>query len=243
MQKDGNVFTPYTIATTDIDRIRDAYMKIRLNHANARHIVCAWSVSGPRIYENNDYCDDEEHGAGKEILDLMLDNAITCRAIFVVRKCGVRLNNERLPTYIEAVQQMMLQCPENAVTKIKQTINSENDGAHPVSNRSSRVPRTYANITKGTAKSPPSEQGSKAIRGNRGRWRGGSRGGSTRGGRGRHTARNPTQKDPQYSATEKTTYIPLTEAELDGEYKFSEPDNNNAVGATDLLSSLDMDVQ
>ena len=96
----GNIFTGYTVCTNKIEDIQDAYMKLRLNHAGARHIVCAFRIPGINTAESNDHCDDEDYGASLPILQAMSQDNISCRAVFVVRKCGMKLNNDRIPAYI-----------------------------------------------------------------------------------------------------------------------------------------------
>ena len=70
-QEKGNVFTGYTVCTNSIDKIQEVYNNLRLTHADARHIVAAWNIPGVNRYECEDYCDDDEHGAGAKILQAM----------------------------------------------------------------------------------------------------------------------------------------------------------------------------
>ena len=37
----------------------------------ARHIVCAFWINGEESYYGQDFCDDEEHGAGRVLLDFL----------------------------------------------------------------------------------------------------------------------------------------------------------------------------
>ena len=229
IEKDGNLFTAYSYEATEYQAIQDAYMKIRLNHPSARHIVCAWSIPGRKIYEANDYCDDEEHGIGKHILDLLIDNNITCRAVFVVQKFGRKLNNERIAAYVEAAQSVVKQYPFNSILEKNQHVDPQLAGKHPASNQRSNNPPTYANITKGTAKSPPDgPPPSQGIRG-----RGGRRGGLRGRGRGRAKQFQPgsePKRPRQHQTKEVKTNIPITEEELEKqtEFKFSDP--KEAVG-------------
>ena len=103
----GNKFIPYSLCTTDYQRINDAYMKLRLNHAEARHIICAWNNVGVPIYECADGCDDGDHGASEAVLQMMIDNNIKNRTIFIVRNCGQKLYDSRLDCYIKAARQVI----------------------------------------------------------------------------------------------------------------------------------------
>ena len=61
----GNKFTAYSMCTDNFVDINDAYMKIRLNHAEARHIICAWNIPGVKRYECEGSCDDDDYGVSK----------------------------------------------------------------------------------------------------------------------------------------------------------------------------------
>ena len=229
IEKESNFFTPYSVDVKDFSEINDAYMKIRLNHAGARHIVCAWSIPGKKIYECNDYCDDDDHGVGKVLLDILLDNNITAKAVFVVRKCGQKLNNARMGIYAQAAYAVLQQFPYNTVLAKHQEVSAETEGVHPVSSK--QVPTTYANVTKGLVKTPPTgerKQSERVQGGGRGTGRG--RGGAQRRGRGvrRGSTRGRGGRGggPQTNARKKLEqkqYEPPSEDELTG-YKFAEPD-------------------
>ena len=141
---DGNIFIPYSLCTTDFSQINDAYMKLRLNHAEARHIVCAWNVVGIPKYECSDGCDDGDHGVAEMMLQVMRDNNINNRVIYVVRKCGAKLNEKRTDCYIKAVRQIIKQFPENPVTGHSQQITTES----PRSQHGSTGVKMYSQVVK-----------------------------------------------------------------------------------------------
>ena len=117
-----NYFTGYTIAAADAGMIKDAYMKLRLNHAEARHIVCAWNIPGLNRFECEDYADDQDLGMGSVLLKQLQDNNITHRAIFVVRKCGQKLNQDRAECYRQVAVKTLQINPANSVLKTQQQI-------------------------------------------------------------------------------------------------------------------------
>ena len=96
-----NSFTTYSIDATTYQEVQTAYTKIRLDHAEARHIVCAWNVPQDKFHLANDGCDDEEYGASLPLAKLLAENQITHRAIFIVRKCGLKLQQDRIPCYTQ----------------------------------------------------------------------------------------------------------------------------------------------
>ena len=175
--KDGNKFTGYSLCTNDPKTIAKAYMKIRLNHAEARHIICAWNIPGLRKYESADGCDDQDNGASIPIVQLLTDNQIESRVIFVVRNCGKKLNAERNSCYVQVAKALISEFPLNPVTNTRQQILDQ-------------VKSTYANVVKSPPQTEPKTNQSAANRGGRRRGqvsRGRGRGvrGRGRGGRGR----------------------------------------------------------
>ena len=121
----GNTFTAYSICTDQQSVVQDAYCRVRMSHAGARHIVAAWRVPGLRPSECNNYCDDEDYGCGAAVAGWMKDNNISHRAIFVVRKCGRKLNQERFATYISACRAVLQEYPNNEVINVNQFMEVE----------------------------------------------------------------------------------------------------------------------
>ena len=210
----GNIFTGYSICTNSFEVVKDAYMKICLNHAGARHIVCAYSLPGRRIAEDKDHCDDEDYGASSPILQMMMENNITHRAIFVVQKCGSKLNQERIPMYLKTAVETVNLHPKNEYTRLMQKATSREKP--PVD--------TYA----AAAASPPKDmevddanKGKPMKRGYVQRGRGGTRG---RGGRGRgRGGRGGFSKQKEKDNIQ--VYIPVPEKQVEDNrsYRFATP--------------------
>ena len=123
----GNRFTAYSLCTTKYEKINQAYMKIRLNHAEARHIVCAWNIPGTQDFERTDGCDDEDHGVSEAIIQMLLENQVSHRAIFVVRNCQEKLHAERIPSYLKAVKNVVTKYPVNSITQIQDKVQTLED--------------------------------------------------------------------------------------------------------------------
>ena len=93
-------------------------MKIRLLHAPARHIVCAYSLPGKpeESHHLKDSCDDDENGAGSTLLRAMTESEIDCKAFFIVRYCGeAKLGADRLGMYVKAAERLLKQKPKNKI--------------------------------------------------------------------------------------------------------------------------------
>ena len=122
IQTKGNTFIPYVACVDSTDQVQDLYMKIRLSHAEARHIICAYSVPGAEVLECSDHCDDEDHGVSKAVLDILLENNISHRAVFIVRNVGDKLHDERISTYAAAAKAILSTHTWNSKTQSDQKI-------------------------------------------------------------------------------------------------------------------------
>ena len=216
MEAEGNVFTGYSICTNNPQMVNDAYMKIRLNHAGARHIICAYQFPGLKKAQCSDSCDDDDYGASLPVLQMLMENNITHRAVFVVRKCGDKLHQKRIPMYLKTATETINRNSYNGFVRKEQFV-KEKIPAEPVS--------SYA----AAAASPPKDEPQKKKRHayvNRGRGGGRGRGGRGRGhGRG-HSHGNSDYKQ-RYSEHTKKQSKPIVYTPRDSEnettYKFATP--------------------
>ena len=117
-----NKFTSYTMATNNIEEINKAYMKLRHNHAEAKHIACAWNVPSSIQIDACGNCDDGDYGVSHDILRLLLKENIQCRAVFVVRNCGQKLNQDRNKCYLQSAINVLRKFQYNKVTKTNQPL-------------------------------------------------------------------------------------------------------------------------
>ena len=118
--KSGNTFIGYACDVGNIQQVRDVYLKTRLLHPKARHIICAFNLPqhGPQY---QDYCDDEEYSSARKILQKMVKADILNKAIYVVRYCGEKLGQVRYDLYLNAAENAMNANPYNAVRKCRQS--------------------------------------------------------------------------------------------------------------------------
>ena len=207
---EGNFFTGYIMDTVCFEEIRDAYMKIRLNHADARHIVCAWSVPGVDNVYCEDGCDDEDYGASRIILNMMREHQITHRVIYVVRVCGNKLNSERFPSYLKAAMSVVNKYPVNAKTGTSQRVKiTEKENGVGLPNKDSNQRHnvgSYANALKSRGGGSRGTRG----RGRGGHGRGRGRGSGNRRGRGGVA---PTRGTIEGTKT-VMQFLPRTEEEI-----------------------------
>ena len=125
-QEKDSTFYAYTASVTTHQEIQKLYTKVRIMHAKARHVICAFNILGDEFYIDCDGCDDQEYGASKNIVRLLQEQDITSRVIFVVRYCGEqKLNARRFEIYLEMAKLVIAQNPKNTITGQMQYANKE----------------------------------------------------------------------------------------------------------------------
>ena len=122
---EGNTFIPYAMAVDDMSEIRKAYVKMKLCHPGAQHIVCAYCIPGLKKFECEEYCDDGDHNVGRNLLKWMQHNNLDCRVFFVARYQGRKLSAQRFESYREAALNALNKKPENNILGIKQNATLE----------------------------------------------------------------------------------------------------------------------
>ena len=102
------------------DDVRCGYIKACHKHPDALHVVCAFNLPGHDIHLQ-DFADAGELGAGRNLLELLTDNDITHRAIYVVRYYdGKQLGPSRFLSYEEATISAISRSSYNSLTKRNQ---------------------------------------------------------------------------------------------------------------------------
>ena len=124
IRKEGSFFTAYSAAVSTHQQICDLYRRLKLTEPNARHIVCAYVIDNTKkVYFNRDFVDDGEPGAGRILLNVMVNNNIEERVIFVARRYGgMKLGADRFSCYTEVAKSVINLNPFNSILKINQYI-------------------------------------------------------------------------------------------------------------------------
>ena len=109
-------FIGYTRATNSFEEINDAYCHMKILHGAARHIVSVYRLAGDHPTMEG-YTDDDEHGAGRKLLNAMRAAQIVNRVFFVARYYGgTNLGGIRFQGYREALESALIHQPVNEVT-------------------------------------------------------------------------------------------------------------------------------
>ena len=141
----GSAYIAYSIDTNEHSKVRDAYLKVRLQHARARHIICAYNLKGPEkeIHQYRDFCDEQEPGGGSYLLSEMIRCKISSKAFFVVRYCGEeKLGDDRLKMYTNAAEALLRLHPHNQVLDEDQHFTSYKTRQHKNKGNSVRGRKT-----------------------------------------------------------------------------------------------------
>ena len=226
-EKDGNTFIGYVVDAKEPEGVQEAYAKVKLNHAEANHVVCAYMLPGENKLELSDGCDDNDFGAARPIVDMMKRNNISHRAIFVVRNSTEKLYGERMNMYLKTAESVITAFPMNEILQQRQEVRKQTDEGET-------QPRPRGVVRRGVNRARKTDtnrgRGGGRGRGGRGGWQS-TRGTSSRGGH-----HNVRKQDEQI-----VTYIPKSEVDLQGEQQTSQFPFSTPWDAKRAQDALDKD--
>ena len=134
IEKEMNKFTGYSADVESLQQIRDVYMKLRLAHPKARHIMCAYQIEDQeeKYYDRSRCCDDGEHGASSKLLEILTGNRISQKAIFVVRYySGQKIGPARFTCICEAAEECIKLNPYNEILGENQYVHHDEEISQP----------------------------------------------------------------------------------------------------------------
>ena len=219
-------FVAFVKEIKDYQDVRDLYIKLKLTYPHARHIVCAYWLPGDNIpqYCSKDYCDDNEPGSGRYLLNTLTRNNLQGYALFVNRYYGgQKMGPNRFVCYVNAAQSALINAGLIPESTPKMTLALPKANAHPKQQQQHRRQQvrgwqqqqhnphtqspsgenTYANVTNQANPYRPKTYIPYPSRGNRGN---GPRRGTSynpRGARGHRGHYNPTRAARQPSTQQQ----------------------------------------
>ena len=105
---DKSTFVGYKAKVQTIDDINLFYKRVKLIQPKARHIVCAYRINNADLWDSQNYHDDGEPGAGRQILQVLKENVIENTAVFIARRYGgIRMGTSRFTCYINAAKHVL----------------------------------------------------------------------------------------------------------------------------------------
>ena len=107
--QEKSIFSAYTAEVSSHAAIREMYQKMKLIQPGARHIVCSYYIDHQEEHYSQDYHDDGEPGAGRVALNILTQNNVKNRVVFIARKYGgVKMGSERFQCYAEVTKAALL---------------------------------------------------------------------------------------------------------------------------------------
>ena len=106
-------FISYAAQANDLEKIQETYLKVKLLHPTAHHIMCAYKLP-KHVHPTfaSDFFDDGEHGGGRVLLQLLGDRSNT--VLFVVRYYGgQKLGADRFRCIEESAYMVLQQLSES----------------------------------------------------------------------------------------------------------------------------------
>ena len=211
----GNTFLAYSAFVKSAAEVQNAYMNIKLSNAGARHVVCAWNIPGANRHVCEDYQDDDEHSAGQALLDLLIKNGITHRAIFVARYVGDKLNRMRLLQYAKAAQAVVHISMLNPLCNKAQQIADHTMPDASDSLQTNNLAPTYAGKVKSAVTNKDNKSWNKKLYRGKARGRGSS---------------NHQQRPPYAAPPPTRQYIPRSENDIKADRDRRKLDNQRLRG-------------
>ena len=105
----GNQFYGYVSDARSHQEIQDLYLSLRLQHPQARHIVCSYLLPGNSPWNCQDFCNDGEQNAGRTLLTWMQNLKMESKVVFVVRYANrKKIGSSRFHSYMEAASKAAL---------------------------------------------------------------------------------------------------------------------------------------
>ena len=126
LENQGNIFTAYTAAASSMQQVHDLYLKMRLSFPKARHIIAAFYIPGAEEHVTVGYCDDGEHEAGTRLLQILQENNMIYRVLFVTRHYAQKIGPDRFGCIERAASVCLMQYPLNDYTGEMQHLGQEN---------------------------------------------------------------------------------------------------------------------
>ena len=164
-RKQGSRFFAYAGRAHTQQDVIEMYKQMRYRYADADHVICAYRLLDEDIANSQDSVDDGELGAGRKILNMLIENGQGNCAVYVVRyHDGPNLGKVRFdfikqcadsavkalpPTVSQMLmQQGTLMHNDYSHYRAEPTVNRRGRGGFNVSMKPSQWERTYTNAAK-----------------------------------------------------------------------------------------------
>ena len=126
----GSKFLSYATTVQSLSDVTHAYQKLKVKHADATLISCAYRLDNPIGPYRQQSLDDGDCGIGCSILKVMKQQHSECMAVFIVRYYGkIHLGKQRFEIVEQLSKHAMTECVKKSVSKSRksrlQRVNSQ----------------------------------------------------------------------------------------------------------------------
>ena len=84
----GSEYYSYIAKVNSEKDVQQAYLKVKIKHADATHVSCAYRLDNPLGPYHQQAIDDKDYGIGRSLLKILKQKEMCCFAIFLVRYYG-----------------------------------------------------------------------------------------------------------------------------------------------------------
>ena len=121
--KSGSTFLGFSTKVHNIQQVVSAYKCLKYRFMEATHIMCAYRIMDPDVIHNTDCVDGGEFGAGRRLLQMLIDENCENVAVFVVRHHrGPNIGQIRFNMIIDTAKSAVNNMPSRMSTLL------QNDG-------------------------------------------------------------------------------------------------------------------
>ena len=85
VSKDNSTFTGYSAKCYSIQQVLDGYRQLKYRFLESTHIICAYRIMDPDVAHMVDCVDDGELGAGRRLLEMLIENSYENTVVYIVR--------------------------------------------------------------------------------------------------------------------------------------------------------------
>ena len=118
VRKENQVFVGYAACVKTMEDVNAGYAKVVSLCPQARHVLGACLIPGRDFHVLADFHDDDEHGIGAELLNILEGSDLINRAVYIARFYdGTHIGPLRVEAILEAAHLALLSGTYNSVTK------------------------------------------------------------------------------------------------------------------------------
>ena len=145
--KAGSTFIGFAAKVHSINDVVTAYRQLRYRFMEVASIMCTYRIMDPDVAHMQDSIDNEEYGAGRRLLQMLIDNSVKNKAVFVIRKFkGQHIGPIRFNMIVDVAKSAIDTMPEDIESILCYDLPGNNSGYSqfnrpkiPINNKGQRI--------------------------------------------------------------------------------------------------------